>query len=208
MIIRLNEEKLLAACESLAERDEDLASVFHRFGKPPLWAREAGFATLVHIILEQQVSICSAKSAFDKLVKYVKTLTPESFLELNDAELKTIGFSRQKTGYVRGLSEAILNEKIDLKNLEILPDAEVKIELKNLKGIGDWTSDIYLLMALLRPDVMPKGDLALHVAWQKLKNLQSRPTSDEFLQIAERWKPFRATAARLLWHFYLSRRKI
>ncbi len=208
MIISLDEKKLLAACESLAEQDEDLASIFRRFGKPPLWAREANFATLVHIILEQQVSIRSAQSAFDKLVKYVKILTPESFLKLNDAELKSVGFSRQKTGYARGLAEAILNEKIDLKNLEILPDAQVKIELKNLKGIGDWTSDIYLLMALRRPDVMPKGDLALHVAWQKLKNLQSRPTSEEFLRIAEKWKPFRATAARLLWHFYLSARKI
>jgi DNA-3-methyladenine glycosylase II len=93
-----------------------------------------------------------------------------------------------------------------LKALESLPDAEVKAELKKLKGIGDWTSDIYLLMALARPDVMPKGDLALHIAWQKLKNLELRPTSDEFLLIAERWKPFRAVAARLLWHFYLSAR--
>ncbi len=204
MIIALDAEKLFAACQELAARDEDLASIFNRFGKPPLWRRETGFATLVHIILEQQVSVASAKSAFDKLVKYVETLTPESFLKLNDAELKTVGFSRQKTGYARGLAEAILQEKIDLKSLESSPDEEVKAELKKLKGIGDWTSDIYLLMALLRPDVMPKGDLALHVAWQKLKNLELRPTSDEFLSIAEKWKPFRAVAARLLWHFYLS----
>ncbi len=204
MIIALDEEKLFAACQELAVRDEDLASIFNRFGKPPLWAREPGFATLVHIILEQQVSVASAKSAFDKLVKRVETLTPESFLKLNDAELKTVGFSRQKTGYARGLAEAILEGKIDVKVLENLLDAEVKAELKKLKGIGDWTSDIYLLMALLRPDVMPKGDLALHIAFQKLKNLELRPTSDEFLTIAEKWKPFRAVAARLLWHFYLS----
>jgi DNA-3-methyladenine glycosylase II len=208
MIIALDEEKLLAACRELSNQDEDLAFIFQRFGKPPMWAREPGFATLVHIILEQQVSVASAKSAFDKLVKYVEILTPESFLKLNDAELKSVGFSRQKTGYARGLAEAILQEKIDLKGLESLPDAEVKIELKKLKGIGDWTSDIYLLMALLRPDVMPKGDLALHIAWQKLKNLELRPTSDEFLIIAEKWKPFRAVAARLLWHFYLSGKKI
>jgi len=126
---------------------------------------------------------------------------------LNDAELKAVGFSRQKTGYARGLARAILEGKIDLKGLESLPDAEVKAELKKLKGIGDWTSDIYLLMALSRPDVMPKGDLALHIAWQKLKNLELRPTSDEFLLIAEKWKPFRAVAARLLWHFYLGVRK-
>ena len=208
MIIALNEEKLVAACLTLAKQDEDLANIFQRFGKPPLWAREPGFATLVHIILEQQVSVASAKSAFDKLVKLVEILTPKNLLRLNDAELKAVGFSRQKTGYARGLAEAVLNGKIDLKALESLPDAEVKAELKKLKGIGDWTSDIYLLMALSRPDVMPKGDLALHIAWQKLKNLELRPTSDEFLLIAERWKPFRAVAARLLWHFYLSARKV
>jgi DNA-3-methyladenine glycosylase II len=207
MIIALDEQKLVAACQKLSETDEDLAFIFQRFGKPPLWAREPGFATLVHIILEQQVSVASAKSAFDKLVKYVEILTPESFIELNDAELKTVGFSRQKTGYARGLAEAILNQEIDLKSLESLPDELVKTELKKLKGIGDWTSDIYLLMALSRPDVMPKGDLALHVAWQKLKNRELRPTSDEFLLIAEKWKPFRAVAARLLWHFYLSAKK-
>ena len=208
MIITLDEENLVNACHKLSEMDDDLAFIFRRFGTPPLWAREPGFATLVHIILEQQVSVASAKSAFDKLVKYIEIVTPESFLKLNDAELKTVGFSRQKTGYARGLAEAILEGETDLKSLETLPDAEVKIELKKLKGIGDWTSDIYLLMALLRPDVMPKGDLALHIAWQKLKNLELRPTSDEFLQIAEKWKPFRSVAARLLWHFYLSGKKI
>ncbi|HXH69914.1 MAG TPA: hypothetical protein VNI60_06150 [Pyrinomonadaceae bacterium] len=204
MIIALDKEKLVAACQALAKQDKDLAFIFQTFGTPPLWAREPGFATLVHIILEQQVSVASAKSAFDKLVKYVDILTPESFLKINDAELKAVGFSRQKTGYARGLAEAILQEKIDLKGLKNVPDEMVKAELKKLKGIGDWTSDIYLLMALQRADVMPKGDLALHVAWQKLKNLELRPTADEFLVIAEKWKPFRAVAARLLWHFYLS----
>jgi DNA-3-methyladenine glycosylase II len=204
MTIALDEEKLVVACRKLSERDTDLAFIFQTFGTPPLWARQPGFATLVHIILEQQVSVASAKSAFDKLVKYVEVLTPENFLKLTDAELKAVGFSRQKTGYARGLAEAVLEGKLDLKILENLSDAEVKAELKKLKGIGDWTSDIYLLMGLMRPDVMPKGDLALHIAWQKLKTLELRPTSDEFLQIAERWKPFRAVAARLLWHFYLS----
>ncbi len=208
MIIALDEEKLIVACRKLSKSDKDLEFIFQTFGTPPLWSREAGFATLVHIILEQQVSVASAKSAFDKLLKYVQFLTPESFLKLNDAELKAAGFSRQKTGYTRGLAEAILDGKIDLKALGSLPDESVKGELKKLKGIGDWTSDIYLLMALLRPDVMPKGDLALHVAWQKLKNLELRPTSDEFLIIAAKWKPFRAVAARLLWHFYLSAKKI
>ena len=122
--------------------------------------------------------------------------------------MKAAYFSRQKIIYARDLAAKILEGKLNLKTLENLPDAAVKIELKQIKGIGDWTSDIYLLMALLRPDVMPKGDLALHVAWQKLNKLDTRPNADEFLMIAEKWKPFRAVAARLLWHFYLSAKKI
>ncbi len=208
MIIALNEEKLVAACLTLAKQDEDLANIFQRFGKPPLWAREPGFATLVHIILEQQVSLASAKSAFDKLKEKLEEITPESVLSLSEAEMKQAYFSRQKTLYVRGLAEAILSGKLDLKSFENLPDVEIKQELKKIKGIGEWTAGIYLLMALLRADVMPRGDLALHIAWRRLKNLERNPTADEFLQIAERWKPLRAVAARLLWHFYLSAKKI
>lgn len=194
---------LRSASRELAERDEHLSKVFKLYGPPPLWDREPGFATLLQIILEQQVSLASAKACFDKLSANLGNVTPETVLLLNDAELKTIGFSRQKTAYARHLSEAILEKHIDLDSLFHLPDAEVKAELIKLKGVGEWTSDIYLLMALLRPDVMPKGDIALHSAWHKL-SCEPRPGSDEFLIIAERWKPYRSVAARLLWHFYLS----
>jgi DNA-3-methyladenine glycosylase II len=204
MIEILNEQKLVAACQDLAGRDKDLAFIFRTFGTPPLWAREQGFPTLVHIILEQQVSVASAKSAFDKLKEKLEEITPEGILSLSDAEIKQAYFSRQKTLYVRGLAEAILSGKLDLKSFDNLPDGEIKQVLKKIKGIGDWTADIYLLMACLRPDVMPKGDLALHVAWQKLKNSEQRPNSEKFLQIAEKWKPLRSVAARLLWHFYLN----
>lgn len=207
MIKKLDEKNLAIACKKLTERDADLNFVFQKFGPPPLWAREAGFTTLVHIILEQQVSLASALSAFNKLKEKVIKITPESVIKLTDEELKACYFSRQKTVYVRELAGAILEGKLDLENLANLPDLEVKEQLKKIKGIGDWTSDIYLLMALLRPDVMPKGDLALHVAFQNLKKLESRPNSDEFLQISEKWSPFRAVAARLLWHFYLESRK-
>jgi DNA-3-methyladenine glycosylase II len=124
-------------------------------------------------------------------------------LKSSDAELKADGFSRQKTSYARHLAEAVLDKRIDFGSLENLSDAEVKAELIKLKGVGEWTSDIYLLMAMLRPDVMPKGDVALHTAWHKVSG-EPRPTSDEFLIIAERWKPYRSVAARFLWHFYLS----
>jgi DNA-3-methyladenine glycosylase II len=207
MIEKLNEKNLILACEKLAKTDSDLASIFETYGKPPLWEREANFATLVHIILEQQVSLASALLAFNKLKEKLGEVTPESVLCLSDEEMKAVYFSRQKTIYARELAKAVLDGNLNLKRLENLPDEEVKHELKKIKGIGDWTADIYLLMALLRADVMPKGDLALHVAWQKLKKSERRPASEEFLQIAEKWKPFRAAAARLLWHFYLSERK-
>ena len=202
----LSEENLAKDCEKLAKIDADLAFIFQTYGTPPLWAREASFATLIHIILEQQVSLASALSAFNKLKERLGEITPENVLSLSDEELKACYFSRQKTLYARELAKAILDGSLDLKSLRELPDAEAKHELKKIKGIGDWTSDIYLLMALLRADVMPKGDLALHVAWKRLKNLEHAPHSDEFQVIAEKWKPFRAAAARLLWHFYLSRK--
>ena len=198
----LNKRSLAAACRGLTA-DRHLSVAYEKFGVPPLWDREPGFATLLQIILEQQVSLASAKACFDKLSNHIGDVSPEAVLTLNDAELKRIGFSRQKTAYARHLAEAILEERLDLERLQVLPDAEVKSELIKLKGVGEWTSDIYLLMALLRPDVMPKGDIALHSAWHRLSG-EVRPSSDEFLVIAERWKPYRSVAARLLWHFYLS----
>ncbi|HEX8287601.1 MAG TPA: hypothetical protein VF556_06395 [Pyrinomonadaceae bacterium] len=208
MIKTLDEKNLRGACEKLARTDSDLAFIYETYGTPPLWAREASFATLVHIILEQQVSLASALSAFNKLKEKIGTVTPENVLNLSDEEMKAAYFSRQKTIYARELAKAITSGNLVLESLRNLPDEKVKNELKKIKGIGDWTSDIYLLMALLRTDVMPKGDLALHVAYQRLKNLEHRPNAEEFLIIAEKWKPLRAVAARLLWHFYLSERKI
>lgn len=208
MLIQIvNEKNLPVFCEELARRDADLDFIFRTYGTPPLWKRRADFAALVHIILEQQVSLASALAAFNKLnEKLGGEITPEKVLALPDEELKACYFSRQKIVYAGELAKAVLNGELDLKNLKKLPDAEAKNELKKIKGIGEWTSDIYLLMALLRADVMPKGDLALHIAWKKLKRLEHAPGSDEFQIIAEKWKPLRAVAARLLWHFYLCER--
>lgn len=204
----LNTRSLATACRSLAAADPIFARVHEKHGTPPLWDREPGFATLLYIILEQQVSLASAKACFEKLAAHLGDVTPNGLLTLNDIELKKIGFSRQKTAYARHLSEAILEERLDLENLHRLSDDEVKTELIRLKGVGEWTSDIYLLMALLRPDIMPKGDIALHAAYQKLAGLESRPSSDEFVAMAEKWKPFRSAAARLLWHFYLAEKAL
>lgn len=199
----LTKRTLANASRTLAAQHKELSIVYEAYGTPPLWDRAPGFATLLHIILEQQVSLASAKACFDKLTARVGDVSPESVLTLTDAELKQVGFSRQKTAYARHLAEAVLKAHLDLDILHLRPDDEVRGELTKLKGIGAWTSDIYLLMALLRPDVMPRGDIALHAAWHKLSGL-SRPTSNEFMDIAERWRPFRSVAARLLWHFYLS----
>jgi DNA-3-methyladenine glycosylase II len=207
MIKTLSETNLTEMCLELSSIDSDLSKIFEKYGTPPLWAREANFATLIHIILEQQVSLASALSAFNKLKERLVEITPENILRLSDEELKSCYFSRQKTIYARELSKAILERNLILEDLQTLSNEEIKDELKQIKGIGDWTADIYLLMALLRTDVMPKGDLALHVAYQKLMNLEKRPNSEEFIKLAEKWSPYRAVAARLLWHFYLSERK-
>ncbi|MBX3296840.1 MAG: DNA-3-methyladenine glycosylase 2 family protein [Acidobacteria bacterium] len=201
----LDGRRLREVCGELARRCPHMAVVHERHGTPPLWDREPGFATLLQIILEQQVSLASAKACFEKLRNRIDEVSPAGVLELSDVELKAIGFSRQKTAYARHLSEAVLEGRIDLEAIADLPYAEAKAELQRLKGVGEWTSDIYLLMALLRPDVMPKGDIALHAAWHKLSG-EPKPHSDEFLGIAERWQPFRSVAARMLWHFYLSER--
>ena len=190
----------------LASACPHLAIVQAKYGGPPLWDRRPGFATLLQIILEQQVSLASAKACFDKLSRRVGSVTPEMLLSSTDTQLKKDGFSRQKAAYARYLSEAILEQRLDLDSLAALPDGEVKSELMKLKGVGEWTSDIYLLMAMLRPDVMPKGDIALHTAWHKLSG-EPRPAAEKFLAIAERWKPYRSVAARMLWHFYLSEKR-
>jgi DNA-3-methyladenine glycosylase II len=201
----IDETSLHTIARKLARRDEHLKKVIDEHGPPPLWAREPGFATLLQIILEQQVSLASARACFEKISRRVGALTPDSVLESNDAELRSDGFSRQKAEYARHLAEAVVNKEVHLDVLHTLRDDNVRAELTKLKGIGRWTSDIYLLMALRRPDVMPKGDIALHTAWHMLSGV-SKPRADEFLKIAERWQPYRSVAARVLWHFYLSQR--
>ncbi len=189
----------------LADADPDLRRIHSVLGPPPLWARQPGFATLVHIILEQQVSLASARAAFQKLETALGVVTPEKFLPLSDEQLKRIGFSRQKTGYCRQLARAVIDNDLDLRKLEHLEDHSVRSELIRIKGIGAWTADIYLLMALLRPDIWPAGDLALASAMQQIKGLPARPGREEMEQIAAAWRPWRAVAARLLWHHYLSK---
>lgn len=200
----LSDETLARGIRLLSRRDPDLRRVVRSFGAPPMWAREGGFSTLLHIILEQQVSLASAKAAHTKLLEVVSPLTPQRFLKLDDATLKAVGFSRQKTAYGRNLARSIAEGELDLDRLAAMDDAAVRSELIKIKGIGRWTADIYLLMVLRRPDIWPTGDLALTLAAQKLKRLKTRPAPEELETMSARWKPWRAVAARILWHYYLS----
>jgi len=204
VIRTLTRRTLLSAVRGLANADPALAASVERFGAPPLWAREPTYATLVHLILEQQVSLASARAAFDRLeVALASTIEPRAFLELSDAELRAIGFSRQKAGYASDLAAA-LADGFDLQGLADLPDEEVRSSLMRLRGIGRWTADIYLIMCLRRPDVWPHGDQALATAALELLELPARPTFDALELRARSWRPHRATAARILWHHYLS----
>lgn len=198
----LTERSLLRAVRSLAAAEPAFAGSVARFGPPPLWAREPSFATLVHLILEQQVSLASALAAFERLRIATGDVTPAAFLALDDVTVREIGFSRQKASYARDLAIA-LDDGFDLAALERMTDDEVRRALIGLRGIGRWTADVYLTMCLLRPDVWPHGDQALATGAVELLGLPERPTFDELEAVAERWHPYRAVAARIVWHHYL-----
>ena len=203
----LNLKSLNQAVKNLIAIDPALAELHANLGLPPLWAREPGFPTLVHIILEQQVSLASARAAFQKLQEACSTIiTPSRFLELDDTALKRIGFSHQKTTYCRGLAVTILNGELNLEELPCLDDDSARNALTRIKGIGRWTADIYLLMVLLRPDIWPSGDLALAIAMQEVKELPTRPGAAQLEEIAHSWQPWRAVAALMLWFSYLRKR--
>lgn len=202
----LTEASLASATKILARRDRELALILERLGPPPLWARPPGFATLVKIILEQQVSLASAASLFARLKKNTVPFTPARMIELGEIHLKSLGLTRQKTTYCLHLAESLRDKRLRLSQLAKMSDSEVKEALMEIKGLGSWSADVYLLMVLRRPDVWPAGDLALATAAQKVKSLKERPNPQQLMLLAEGWRPFRSVAARMLWQDYLARR--
>jgi DNA-3-methyladenine glycosylase II len=182
-----------------------MAWLADRHGIPPLWEREPGFATLLLIILEQQVSLASARATYDRLLARTGTPTPDALLALGAGALRSIGFSRQKAEYARDLARAVIDGEFDCAALESMPDETARTMLMARRGIGAWSADVYLLMALRRPDVWPAGDLALQVAAQDVKGLAERPSPARLESLAEDWRPWRSVAARLLWQHYLNR---
>jgi DNA-3-methyladenine glycosylase II len=191
-------------CDQLTLMDADLATIITNHGYPPLWSRPNTFETLVHIILEQQVSLASALSALNKLKERVQELTPARLLLLTDEEMRACYCSRQKTTYIRYLAEALLSGQLNLTELEHLPNDEIRAKLITLKGIGHWTIDVYLMFVLQRADIFPSGDLAAVNAMKRVKGLPKTTTKEELIELATLWQPYRTVATMLLWHFYLS----
>ena len=202
----LTQKSLALAARELAARDEMLGQIHAVHGDPPLWRRATGFQTLVHIILEQQVSLKSAKAMLVRLEGAIQPFTPAKFIGLGDSYLRGLGVTRQKSAYLLHLAASILNGDLSFERLARMSDEEARIVLTRVKGIGSWSADVYLLMAMRRADIWPAGDLALAVAMQELKGLASRPGPEELERLAEQWRPHRAVAARMLWQYYLGKR--
>jgi DNA-3-methyladenine glycosylase II len=201
-------ETFTTICTLLAKKDKDLAAIIKQYGHPPMWSRPATFQTLILTILEQQVSLASAYAAFKRLTEKVGYVTPQKILALTDEEMRACYFTRQKMGYARGLATAIKTKKLVLSHLTNKPDEEIRTELKKLKGIGDWTVDVYLMHALQRSDLFPLGDIALVNSMRENKNLGKDFPKEKMLTIAEPWKPYRTIATMILWHAYIKKKGI
>lgn len=202
----LTTKTLADAALGLARRDRHLSEILKQYGHPPLWRRPTTFDTLVRIILEQQVSLRSADAMYRRLKASLGSFTPENFLRVGENRLRELGVTRQKTAYLLHLSSSIVKGQLRLRQLARMSDFEAKETLMRIKGIGSWSADVYLLMAMRRADIWPAGDLALAVAMKELKDLPHRPSTEEMEFLAEQWRPHRAVAARMLWQYYLGRK--
>ncbi|MFN0043327.1 MAG: DNA-3-methyladenine glycosylase family protein [Alphaproteobacteria bacterium] len=202
MNARVDADFLGAAVAELARRDGDFARVVARHGLPALRIEPGGFLALLRIIVEQQLSVASAAAIWGRVESAMVEATPRAFLALDDAALRACGLSRPKIAYGRSLAGTVLAGALDVDGLAHMDDEAAIAALIQIKGIGRWTAEIYLLSALARPDIWPAGDLAVATAAGHLKGMKRRPSEDELRAMGEAWRPFRAVAARLLWHFF------
>ncbi|MBO9154762.1 DNA-3-methyladenine glycosylase family protein [Chitinophaga sp. GCM10012297] len=206
MLQTFSAENFHAICDELAVKDAELAFIVKTYGYPPMWTRPNTFESMIHIILEQQVSLASALAALNKLRERIVEVTPEKLLELTDEEMKACYFSRQKTSYARALAAAIQTGQFSPAAMATLPDHEAREKLMALKGFGNWTVDIYLMFVFQRADIFPAGDLAAVNALKQVKQLPKDISKEKLLGITAAWQPFRTVATMLLWHYYLSLR--
>jgi DNA-3-methyladenine glycosylase II len=188
----------------LAARDEDLARIHQRLGDPPIWGRRPGFPALVKIILEQQVSLRSAAAMYRRIDEHVGGMSPHNINRTGVAGLRQIGVTRQKAAYCHGLARRVLDGTLDLGAVSCASDDEGRRMLLDVPGLGPWSVDIYFLMALRRPDVWPRGDLALASALRDIKGLRALPSHEQQLKLSQAWAPWRSVAARILWAHYLA----
>lgn len=190
------------AIDFLTNKNSIFREIIEKYGLPPIPKRPQGFETLVLLILEQQVSIDSAKATFLKIKSYT-TCNPETMAVLSDEEFRNLGVSRQKTKYIKILAEAILNKELDVESLALKSAKQVREELIKLKGVGNWTIDIYLMFCLEEPDLIPLGDIAVINTIKELLDIHDK---QEMEIHAEQWSPYRSYATYLLWHYYLKKR--
>lgn len=205
---RFHKDNFALLCDQLSKDDKHFRAIIEEHGYPPMWTRPNTFQTLVLTILEQQVSLASAYAAFKKLKEKIGYVTPARILKLSDEELRSCYFSRQKIIYVRELARAVESRQISLRKLSVADEETIRTELKKIKGIGDWTVDVYLMHALQRTDLFPLGDIALVNSLKEVKQLAANTTKEDLLQLAERWRPYRTIAAMILWHSYIKKRGI
>ena len=198
---RLTSQSLAAGAEALAARDRHLGLIYDTHGVPPMWARRPGFATLLRIVLEQQVSLISARAMFVRLKANINPFIPETFIDRGEAYLRSLGVTRQKAHYAIQVAESFSHGH--LKLISRLSDEDAHARLTSIKGVGPWTANIYLLMALRRQDIWPDGDIALASAAMRIRKMKQRPSFVELSRIADRWRPYRSVAARMLWQYYL-----
>lgn len=190
------------AMTALAAKDEHVADWVARIGLPSPRIRTRGFEGFMRAIVAQQVSVAAANGIWRKLEEGLGGIEPEAVLASDDARLRSLGLSRQKTSYVRGLAEAVVSGTLDFDALHKAPDEEAIDTITRLKGLGRWSAEIYLLFAMQRPDVWPANDLALQEAMRILKNLRSRPDEKRLRKLGEAWRPHRSAGALFLWHVY------
>jgi len=202
----LTRASLAAGARRLARMDAELGQILSRLGEPPMWGRQPGFASLIKIILEQQVSLEAARTLYRRISRQLGAMTPDAIYAQQVSGLRNLGLTRQKAAYCHGLAERILDGRLDLSGIARGADDPGRKALLAVPGLGPWSVDIYYLMALRRPDVWPRGDLALAAALQDVKGLKALPSKEQQEQMANDWAPYRSIAARLLWMHYLDAR--
>lgn len=205
---RLDHASLAEGVTHILAQEPGLRVQVERFGLPALWERDPGFATLIRIVLEQQVATAAAEALQRRLQAAIGPISPEAILAVGEAALRTLGVTRQKAGYCIGIAEQVIDGRLDLEALHRADDDTARGMLIALRGIGPWTADVYLLMALGRPDVFPAGDLAVQIALGKLRGLSYRPDAGESRALTLGWAPYRAVGARLLWQAYVHRKEL